>query len=106
MTAALEEWGFLATLQDEMEDATEAAMEAFVDQLESSDANVQIAAGENVALLYEKSFTEREEDEEVSGDDEDSDPEDEADPAWPEDGSPVHRVATRGPAEAHHRGSC
>lgn len=78
VTAALEQWGFLATLLEEMEDETEPAMEAFVEQLESSDAGVQIAAGENIALLYEKSFTEREEDEELS-EDEESDDEDDAD---------------------------
>ncbi|KAF2707874.1 hypothetical protein K504DRAFT_458361 [Pleomassaria siparia CBS 279.74] len=66
VTAALEEWGLLATEVDDMEFATEAAMEAFVDQLESSDRGVQIAAGENIALLFEKSYTPQEEDEELS----------------------------------------
>ena len=66
VTAALEEWGLLATMVEDMEDATEAAMEAFVDQLESSDRGVQIAAGENIALLFEKSYTPQEEDEELS----------------------------------------
>ncbi|KAF2787904.1 IFRD domain-containing protein [Melanomma pulvis-pyrius CBS 109.77] len=64
--AALEEWGLLATEIEDMEDATEAAVEAFVDQLESSDRGVQIAAGENIALLFEKSYTPREDDEELS----------------------------------------
>ncbi|KAF2186319.1 IFRD domain-containing protein [Zopfia rhizophila CBS 207.26] len=76
--AALEEWGLLATEIEDLEDATEASIEAFVDQLQSSDAGVQIAAGENIALLYEKSYTPLEEDEEVS--EEDLDPEDEDDP--------------------------
>jgi translation elongation factor EF-1beta len=62
VTAALEEWGFLATQLDDMEDATEPAMETFVDQLESSSSRVQIAAGENIALLFEKSYTEAESD--------------------------------------------
>jgi hypothetical protein len=65
VTAALEEWAFLATQMDDLETATEPAMEAFVEQLESSDAHVQIAAGENIALLYEKSFTELEDDEDA-----------------------------------------
>ncbi|KAI9768815.1 MAG: hypothetical protein M1840_004629 [Geoglossum simile] len=65
VTAALEEWGFLATQLEDMEDTTEEAMEAFVEQLDSSEPSVQIAAGENIALLYEKSYTEAEEDEEV-----------------------------------------
>ncbi|KAF2201412.1 IFRD domain-containing protein [Delitschia confertaspora ATCC 74209] len=71
VTAALEEWGFLATEIDDMEDTTESAMEAFVDQLESADPGVQVAAGENIALLYEKSYTPREEDEAVPEDDSD-----------------------------------
>jgi hypothetical protein len=85
VTAALEEWGFLATLLDQMEEETEPAMEAFVEQLESSNAHVQVAAGENIALLYEKSYTEQEEDEEISSeeDDDESDPEDESDPHAP-----------------------
>lgn len=73
VTAALEVWGLLATDLDDLEEETEAAAEAFVDQLESSDANVQIAAGENIALLYEKSHTEQEEDEEVQEGPEDED---------------------------------
>ncbi|KAH6621962.1 interferon-related developmental regulator-domain-containing protein [Boeremia exigua] len=65
VTAALESWGLLATDIDDLQEETEAAIEAFVDQLESSDAGVQIAAGENIALLYEKSYTAQEEDEEI-----------------------------------------
>jgi len=65
VTAALENWGLLATDLDDLQEETEAAIEAFVDQLESSDAGVQIAAGENIALLYEKSFTTQEEGEEI-----------------------------------------
>ncbi|GAB7356687.1 hypothetical protein MBLNU459_g7398t1 [Dothideomycetes sp. NU459] len=76
VTAALEEWGFLATLVEDMEDTSEEPMEAFVEQLESTDVNVQVAAGENIALLYEKSYTEREEDEEPETRDVDSDDED------------------------------
>ena len=62
VTAALQEWGFLATQLEDMEEITEVAMDAFVDQLESSDAGVQMAAGENIALLFEKSYTEAESD--------------------------------------------
>jgi hypothetical protein len=64
--AALEQWGLLATDIEDMEEETETAVEAFVEQLESADASVQIAAGENIALLYEKSYTPQEEDEEIS----------------------------------------
>lgn len=75
VTAALEAWGLLATEVQDLETATEAAIEAFVDQLESSDSLVQIAAGENIALIYEKSYTPLEEDEEVSEEEHDSDSE-------------------------------
>ncbi|KAH7383912.1 interferon-related developmental regulator-domain-containing protein [Pyrenochaeta sp. MPI-SDFR-AT-0127] len=73
--AALEEWGLLATEIEDLEDETETAIEAFVEQLESADAGVQIAAGENIALLYEKSFTIQEEDEEISEDEDPDHPE-------------------------------
>ncbi|KAF2753411.1 hypothetical protein EJ05DRAFT_541922 [Pseudovirgaria hyperparasitica] len=73
VSAALQEWGFLATLLDEAEDITEVAMDTFVDQLESGDVSVQIAAGENIALLYEYSYTEQEEDEDLSSGEEDND---------------------------------
>lgn len=73
--AALESWGLLATEIDDMEDLTEDAIEAFVEQLDSADAGVQIAAGENIALLYEKSYTPVENDDDVDVDD--LDPEDE-----------------------------
>ncbi|KAI4957297.1 hypothetical protein J4E86_005771 [Alternaria arbusti] len=73
--AALEEWGLLATEIDDLEEETEAAMEAFVEQLESADSGVQIAAGENIALLYEKSLTPQEEDEQVQEEADSDDPE-------------------------------
>ncbi len=75
VTAALEEWGFLATQVEDLEQESPEAMEVFIDQLESSDASVTIAAGENIALLFEKSFTEREEGED-SDDEADEDGED------------------------------
>lgn len=73
VVAACKEWGFLATSLEDVEDMTEAAMDAFVEQLESSDASVQVAAGENIALLYEKSYTEREADDGPASDEEDED---------------------------------
>ncbi|KAI9882053.1 MAG: hypothetical protein M1823_006211 [Watsoniomyces obsoletus] len=78
VTAALEEWGFLATQVEDLEQESSEAMEVFIDQLESSEPSVTIAAGENIALLFEKSFTEREEDENSDEDDEaeDGDPRD------------------------------
>lgn len=68
---ALEEWGFLATLIEDLSTETEDAMEAFVEQLGSSNAVVQVAAGENIALLYEKSYTPPEDNEILSDSDED-----------------------------------
>ncbi|KAG8529451.1 uncharacterized protein KY384_006088 [Bacidia gigantensis] len=56
VVAALEEWGFLCTLVDDMSSQSEESIEAFIEQLNSAYASVQIAAGENIALLYEKSF--------------------------------------------------
>lgn len=82
--AALEVWGFLATSLDDIEDRTEIAMDAFVEQLDSSDAAVQIAAGENIALLHEKSYTEREDDDGPPSDAED-------DEGYPLDNSLVKR---------------
>lgn len=71
VAAACEEWGFLGTSVDDLEDKTEGAMEAFVEQLESNETSVQIAAGENIALLYEKSYTPREADDGPASDEED-----------------------------------
>lgn len=61
--AALQEYGFLVTQIDDIETESEDAIEVFMDQLDSSEPGVQIAAGENIALLYEKSYTPLEEDE-------------------------------------------
>lgn len=72
VTAALQQWGFLATDVEDLEGESEEAVEIFIDQLASTDPGVQIAAGENIALLYEKSYTPQE-------DDDDDEEEDEAD---------------------------
>lgn len=69
VTAALQEWGFLATQVDDVEETTEVAMDTFVDQLESGDVDVQVAAGDNIALLFEKSYTEAESDDDEPEDD-------------------------------------
>ncbi|KAI0151279.1 interferon-related developmental regulator-domain-containing protein [Pestalotiopsis sp. NC0098] len=53
VTAALIIWGFLASHIDELEQQSEEALEAFTEQLDSSDADVQIAAGSNIALIFE-----------------------------------------------------
>jgi len=56
VVAALEIWGLLCTLLDDVSAQSEDAIEAFAEQIESSFPAVQIAAGENIALLFEKSF--------------------------------------------------
>lgn len=72
VAAALEEWGVLATRVEDMQDASLEAVEACVEQLGAGDVDVQVAAGEVIALLFEKSYTEAESDDELeSGDDDD-----------------------------------
>ncbi|TAQ91512.1 hypothetical protein B7494_g232 [Chlorociboria aeruginascens] len=73
VTAALEEWGYLASYIDDIQDKTEIAIDAFVEQLNSSVVSVQVAAGENIALLYEKSYTARELEDGPASDEEDED---------------------------------
>ncbi|KAK6080410.1 hypothetical protein SCUP234_03378 [Seiridium cupressi] len=65
VTAALAIWGFLASHVDDLEQQSEEALEAFTEQLDSSDADVQIAAGTNIALIFEaiRLFNEQAEDE-------------------------------------------
>ncbi|GAD92183.1 IFRD domain protein [Paecilomyces variotii No. 5] len=68
VTAALQEWGFLATEIEDLEEESEEAVGIFTDQLDSSEPSVQIAAGENIALLYEKSYTPQEDDDDEGED--------------------------------------
>lgn len=53
VTAALMAWGFLATHVDNLTDDPEQAIDAFLEQLDSSDVDVQLAAGTNLALIME-----------------------------------------------------
>ncbi|OJJ34259.1 hypothetical protein ASPWEDRAFT_29421 [Aspergillus wentii DTO 134E9] len=76
VTAALQEWGFMATEIEDLESESEDAIQIFMDQLNSSEASVQVAAGENIALLYEKSYT-PEEDDEAEDEEDEEDSEDE-----------------------------
>jgi len=69
VAAALQTYGFLATQVEDVEAESEEAVGFFLDQLDSTDTGVQIAAGENIALFFEKSYTPREEDEESSDED-------------------------------------
>lgn len=76
VAAALQTYSYLITEVQDLEAESEDAVEAFMEQLDSGDATVQIAAGEAIALLFEKSYTPREEDEDEEDeedDEEDSD---------------------------------
>jgi hypothetical protein len=53
VTAALQAWGLVATYADYLSDQSEEAMEAFIDQLDSTDVEVQNAAGVDIALIFE-----------------------------------------------------
>ncbi|EMR66248.1 hypothetical protein MGN70_007426 [Eutypa lata] len=53
VAAALTAWGFVASHLDDLQAQSEQALEAFTEQLESTDAAVQIAAGINIALIFE-----------------------------------------------------
>ncbi|KAI1978033.1 hypothetical protein LOZ51_005373 [Ophidiomyces ophidiicola] len=66
VATALQEWGLLATRAESLEELSEDAVEAFADQLENSDTDVQVAAGQNIALLYERSFSTLREDDELN----------------------------------------
>ncbi|EXJ85759.1 hypothetical protein A1O1_06127 [Capronia coronata CBS 617.96] len=71
VAAALSTYGFLATQIEDVEEESEDAVATFLDQLDANDVRVQVAAGENIALLYEKSYTPREEDDSPSSEGED-----------------------------------
>ncbi|KAJ6257929.1 hypothetical protein Dda_7719 [Drechslerella dactyloides] len=73
VAAAIEEWGLLLTNIDDAEEITDRSVEAFVDQLESTEIEVQVAAGEVIALLYEKAHREHTSDDDDSGEDQNSD---------------------------------
>ncbi|KAJ5118574.1 uncharacterized protein N7443_007507 [Penicillium atrosanguineum] len=77
VTAALQVWGFLVTEVDDFEGESEEAVQIFMDQLDSGDSSVQIAAGENIAILYEKSYTEEEDEDSEEEEEEEEDEEDE-----------------------------
>lgn len=53
VSAALQAWGLVASYVPDLLDQAEQAMEAFMEQLDSTDAEVQTAAGTNIALLFE-----------------------------------------------------
>jgi hypothetical protein len=63
VTAALESWGFVATALD-IEHLAADAMNAFIEQLESTNVDVQISASNNIALVFEASRRKKETEEE------------------------------------------
>lgn len=85
VTAALVEWGHLATYVPDISSESEEAVQIFSDQLDSTDAAVQIAAGENIALLYEKTYTPRSYYEDDEDDEEDEENENDSEPKDPDE---------------------
>ncbi|EHA55401.1 hypothetical protein MGG_07026 [Pyricularia oryzae 70-15] len=55
VSAALQSWAFVATSLDSLDAQSYEALEAFSEQLDSGDVDVQISAGVNIALLFEVS---------------------------------------------------
>jgi len=53
VAAALRAWVFIASFLDDMADRGEHVMDAFIEQLDSSDPEVQSSAGTNIAFLFE-----------------------------------------------------
>ncbi|KAK3326369.1 interferon-related developmental regulator-domain-containing protein [Apodospora peruviana] len=53
VTAALQAWAFVASHMDDLVEQSENAMEVFMEQLDSTDPEVQTSAGSNIALLFE-----------------------------------------------------
>ncbi|RYP89306.1 hypothetical protein DL770_004458 [Monosporascus sp. CRB-9-2] len=68
VSAALRAWGFVASHLDDLQDQSEQALEAFTEQLDSTDVAVQIAAGTNVALVFEAAREHEEDEEDGTGD--------------------------------------
>ncbi|KAI1635323.1 interferon-related developmental regulator-domain-containing protein [Biscogniauxia mediterranea] len=64
VSAALAGWGFVATNLEDLHDQSELALDAFTEQLDSTDVDVQIAAGTNIALIFEAAREHEEETEE------------------------------------------
>ncbi|KAK0651530.1 interferon-related developmental regulator-domain-containing protein [Cercophora newfieldiana] len=53
VSAALKAWGFVASFLDDMAERSDNVMDAFIDQLDSTDPEVQSSAGTNIAFLFE-----------------------------------------------------
>jgi hypothetical protein len=76
VVAALHNYGFLASQVADLEDESEDAVAALLEQLDSNEVKVQIAAGEGIALLFEKAYLPKG-DADSSPDEDDEDEEDE-----------------------------
>ncbi|KAH7357843.1 interferon-related developmental regulator-domain-containing protein [Plectosphaerella cucumerina] len=65
VSAALQAWSFVASQIDDLSDQVHEAMDAFVEQLDSSDVDVQTGAGFNIAFIFEAARDHEEETGEV-----------------------------------------
>jgi hypothetical protein len=76
VVAALESWAFIVSKLPEVVDQSQQALDAFIEQLDSTDAEVQVSAGSNLALLYEKAriYNAHAADSEDDDDDEEEEP--------------------------------
>lgn len=61
VAAAMAGWSFIAGHVDDFSDFADTAMDAFVDQLDSSDTEIQCNAGQAIALIFESSRTHEQE---------------------------------------------
>ncbi|OLN85543.1 Uncharacterized protein C20F10.03 [Colletotrichum chlorophyti] len=61
VTAALEAWAFIASQIDDISENVHSAIDAFVEQLDSTDADVQTSAGFNIAFIFEAARDQEEE---------------------------------------------
>ncbi|KAI0912329.1 interferon-related developmental regulator-domain-containing protein [Ustulina deusta] len=66
VSAALTAWAFVASNLDDLQDQSDQALEAFTEQLDSTDVDVQVAAGTNIALIFEAAREYEDETEETS----------------------------------------
>lgn len=104
VSAALQTYAFLSTQIEDMENESEDAVEAFLEQLNSGDTNVQIAAGEAIAVLFEKSYTPREDDDESEDEEKEDDSSGDSDGPAAGDKSLVKRYnAYHNPSEVVER---
>ncbi|KAI0521885.1 interferon-related developmental regulator-domain-containing protein [Xylaria bambusicola] len=66
VSAALKAWGFVASNLDDLQEQSDQALEAFTEQLDSTDVDVQVSAGTNIALIFESVREYEDETEEAS----------------------------------------